>query len=105
MAFFTAICLQAMSYCRLRNKSTLLVVWGFALVMSISKPLLEAILGSTIFVSQFGDGIEASPLSHLFGVLLAVAVFKTITFWETAWKWIGCNHSFRNRKLSETSTF
>ena len=105
MALFAAICLQAMSYCRLRKQSALLVVWGFAFVTSVCKPLLEALTGSTFFVSQFGDGIEVSPLSHLLGVLLAVAVFKTISFWERAWSCSGSIHSFRNRRLSGTSTF
>ncbi len=103
MSLFTAICLQAMSYCRLRKKSALMLVWGFAFVTSVLKPVMETVWGGALFVSHFGEGIEASPLSHLLGVLVAVALFKTISFWETVWNWAGCSHSFRNRKLSETS--
>lgn len=103
LSLFAAICLQAMSYCRLRNRSSLLVVWGFAFATSILKPLMEAVWGHTFFVSQFGEGVEASPLSHLLGVLLAVGLFKTIFFWETTWSWIGHSRSFRYRKLSGPS--
>ncbi|MDG2170066.1 MAG: rhombosortase [Opitutales bacterium] len=103
MSLFAAICLQAMSFCRLKKKSALLLMWGFAFVTSVLKPVMETVLGGTFFVSHFGEGVEASPLSHLLGVLVAVALFKAISFWKTVWNWVGCSHSFRSRKLSVTS--
>ena len=104
MSLFAAICLQAMRYCRFRNRGSLWVIWGFALFTSFLKPVLELFSGGALFVSNFGDGIQTSPLAHMLGVLLAVVVFKMTSFWETAWNRFGYNRNFRSHRLSEIST-
>lgn len=104
MSLFAAVCLQAMSYCKLRNKQLLWLIWGFALFTSFLKPVVELFSGGALFVSNFGDGIQTSPLAHMLGVLVAVAAFKTISFWETFWDPSDRIRNFRTRKLSGIST-
>ena len=104
MSLFVAVCLQAMSYCSLRKKSSLLLIWGFALFVSFLKPLAELFAGAAFFVTYFGDGIQASPLAHLLGVMVAVGLFKTISFSERVSASSHCNHSCRSHRLSGNST-
>ena len=104
MSLFSAVCLQAMRYCKIRNRSSLIVIWGFALFTSFLKPVLELVSGGALFVSNFGDGIQTSPLAHMLGVLLAVGVFKMTSFWETLWSCFGYSRNFLSRRLSGIST-
>jgi len=105
MALFAGICLQAISYCRLRSKSTLAFLWGLALLGCVLKPAYEIVNGGTLFVSDFGSGVEPSALSHILGIIACLAVVFATFLWKRLWSLFDCNHKLLNHKISENSIF
>ena len=49
-------------------------MWGGALVLLFSKPLIEIAMGSALFVSDLGAGVENVALAHLVGVVAGVGL-------------------------------
>jgi rhomboid family GlyGly-CTERM serine protease len=103
MGLFAALCLQAISYCRFRNRKNLALVWSMVLLGCLLKPILEVVAGGSLFVSNFGAGIEPSPASHVFGILSAFAVLIGTYAWSRLWNRSDCSRSFRSHSSSEIS--
>ena len=103
MGLFTAACLKAIAYCRLRNKRPMAVVWSLVLLGCFLKPFLEVATGDALFVSGFGEGIVPSPASHIFGILAVLILFMAISFWRKLLNRSDYNRSFRNHSPSEIS--
>ena len=49
-------------------------MWGGALVLLFSKPLIEIAIGSALFVSDLGAGVENVALAHFVGVVAGVGL-------------------------------
>jgi rhomboid family GlyGly-CTERM serine protease len=64
MALFTATCIHAIRYCRLRNHKILSMLWSLTLVGCLLKPMIEFAIGDALFAGGFGVGIEASPAAR-----------------------------------------
>ena len=103
MGLFIALCLQAISYGRFRNRKNLALVWSMVLLGCLLKPILEVVAGGSLFVSNFGAGIEPSLGSHVFGILSAFAVLIGIYAWSRLWNRSDCSRSFRSHSSSEIS--
>ena len=103
MSLFATLCLHAVNYCRLRNRAALAGVWIAVLIGCLLKPILEIYLGSALFVSDFEDGVETCPVSHLMGLFLPLSLFTGALVLKKFWSRTGYNRSLRNHKLSGTS--
>jgi rhomboid family GlyGly-CTERM serine protease len=105
MALFAGICLQAISYCRLRAKSELAILWGLALLGCVLKPAFEIVVGGSFFVSDFGSGVEPSALSHILGIIACLAVVFATFLWRKLWSLFDYNRKLPNHRISEISIF
>ncbi|MCZ6674590.1 MAG: rhombosortase [Verrucomicrobia bacterium] len=105
MGLVAAFCLIAISYCRLRNRKVMERLWCLCLGACLVKPVLEAFLGTTFFVSEFGWGIQASPLSHVFGILTGLIIASGIFLWKRFLNRPGYNHTSQTHRPSEISIF
>jgi rhomboid family GlyGly-CTERM serine protease len=105
MSVFAALCFHAICCCILQEKKQMAICWAFVLLPCFLKPLMEFAMGGALFVSHFGEGIEASPLSYVFGIL-ATLIFLCGTFaWRKLQNSFARSHSFPSHKISEISIF